>query len=145
MEEPSSAHQKCPQICKTPSHHLKQLILGLPVTYCPLQFPCLALCMLEAGGCTSCTPWVITALQHSAVSPGHRPTAPNSPTSRQPPGTQLGLSCFKGQVVMKMSCNCIRREDWQRSPGLQQAAPLHPLPQRLPVPKQVVSWPRCCC
>lgn len=34
---------------------------------------------------------------------------------------------------MKMSCNCIRREDWQRSPGLQQEAPLHPLAQGLPV------------
>lgn len=75
------------------------------------------------------------------MTPGHHPTAPY----KRAPGTQLGLSCFKGRAVMKMSCNCIRREDWQRSSGLWQAAPLHPLAQRLPAPQQVVSWPHCCC
>lgn len=77
----------------------------------------------------------------SAVSPGHHPRSPKQPAPfpGEPQGTWPDLRCLKSKVVMKMSCNCIRREDCQRCPGLWQAAPLHTLAQRLPVPKQVRS------
>lgn len=57
-------------------------------------------------------------------------------SSRQAPGVLLGLCCMKSKDIMKMSCNPIRREGWQRSPGLWQAAPSSTPAQGLPVSKQ---------
>lgn len=79
-EEPSSARQKCPQICKTPSRHLRQSVLELPVACCPLQFRCWLSTRWRRPGCASCAPWVIAALRHSLQCP--RDAVPAVPSSQ---------------------------------------------------------------
>jgi len=82
-----------------PSHHPKQLVLGLPVTCCALQSPCQLSACWRQPGWASCAPWVTTALQHCLQCP-HSPKQPvSSPGEPRAPG--LAYAALKAKSWRK--------------------------------------------